>query len=451
MRGASILPAAGQRSRAMDLAAFLFGLGAVTQTRVIGALALTEIVLAVLAPVLLMRQWRRLRQTHAITILALGLLWLASALLTDYYREVAPNDMIKGSFAIVLLLTTFIGAFAILAPDLRRVRWMALGFAVSAVISVFVFRSQALLGRAQASGVEPEALINFKTVYAYVLFWVLLGFVALCDERWPRVTAGVVLASAFAFLLGGLRSIFLVVGLSGAAMAVGQSLPSLARFARQSQIATGIAAAIAIWGASSLYGAVVERGWMGAEEQVKYESQSRSELGLLAGRAEFLSSLAAVADSPLLGHGSWARDRKGYGFRLVTATGGGRRDILLRAASISAGTALIPCHSHLLQGWVWHGLAGGLFWMVVGGIVVIYVRRALGVLRPVRGYALLLMLMAGWDILFSPFAFRPRWAVVFCICVLSLAHLRRIAANERAGGRRGGAWDGTWEQGAEEA
>lgn len=429
----------------MDLAAFLFGLGAVTQTRVIGALALTELACAVLAPFLLLRHGRRLRQTHATTILAFGLLWLGSAVLTDFYREVAPNDMAKGVFAIVLLLTTFVGAFAILAPDLTRVRWMALGFALSAVISIFVFRSQALLGGAEARGVAPEELMTFKTVFAGVLLWGLLGFVALFDARCPRATALVVLVSAFGFLLGGARSLFLIAGLAGAGMAVSESLPNLAGFIRRNPLVATVVVAGSIWAVGALYGEVAERGWMGPAEKAKYETQSSSELGLLGGRAEFLGSLAAVADSPLLGHGTWARDRKGYGFRLAGVSGGGRQDLRQRAARIAAGTELIPCHSHLWQGWVWHGLAGGLFWMVAAGFIVSYLRRALGVLRPIRGYALLQMLFAGWDILFSPFSARPRWAIVFCICVLGLAYVRRRGASASGEEARAQDWDGTWE------
>lgn len=227
-------------------------------------------------------------------------------------------------------------------------------------------------------------------------------------------------------------------------MAVSHSLPNLARFVRQNQFATVVAGLVALGAVSGLYGEVAERGWMGAEEKAKYEAQSSSEIGLLGGRAEFLGSLAAIADSPLIGHGSWARDRKGYGFRLVAATGGGRGEVRLRAASIAAGTALIPCHSHLWQGWVWHGLLGGLFWVVVAAMMLAYLRRALGLVRPIRGYALLLMLTSSWALLFSPFSSRPRWAVVFCLCALSLGYLRRQGVQAGIEEGRVEDWDGTW-------
>jgi len=85
--------------------------------------------------------------------------------------------------------------------------------------------------------------------------------------------------------------------------------------------------------------------------------------------------------------------------------------------------------------------------VVVAAIVVAYLRRALGLLRPVQGYSLLLMLMATWDILFSPFSLRPRWAVVICICVLSLGYLRRRGAPADGEAAGAGDWDGTWEPG----
>lgn len=437
------------RGRALDLAAFLFGVGAVTQTRVVGALALTELACAVLAPFLLVRGWRRLRQTRAPSLLVMGLLWLGSALLTDYVRESSSTDTVKGAFAILLLLATFVVAFALLAPDLRRVRWMALGFALSAVTSIFFFRSQALLGGAAVSGVGPEELMSFKTVFAYVWLWVLLAFVVFADARWPRTTALVVLGSAFYFLLGGARNLFLVAGLAGAAMLVSHSLPNLARWVRRNQLAGVLAAVVGLWTASSLYGAVAERGWMGEAEKAKYEAQSRSELGLLRGRAEFVGSLAAIDDSPLLGHGSWARDRKGYALRVAEASGHGGEDFRRRALAIAAGTALIPCHSHLWQAWVWHGLAGGLFWLLVASLIVAYLRRALAALRPIRGYSLLLLLAAGWDLLFSPLSQRPRWAVVLCICLLGLAYARRRSSPHGSEEVELSDWDGTWSLEAE--
>ncbi len=52
-------------------------------------------------------------------------------------------------------------------------------------------------------------------------------------------------------------------------------------------------------------------GFLGEEAQKKNETQSQSRGGILiGGRPEILVSSQAVLDSPILGHGSWAKDPK---------------------------------------------------------------------------------------------------------------------------------------------
>ena len=54
-------------------------------------------------------------------------------------------------------------------------------------------------------------------------------------------------------------------------------------------------------------------GYLGEDAQKKYEMEASGKYGvLLGGRTELLASLPAVYDSPILGHGSWAKNRIYY-------------------------------------------------------------------------------------------------------------------------------------------
>ena len=56
-----------------------------------------------------------------------------------------------------------------------------------------------------------------------------------------------------------------------------------------------------------------EARYPGEDVQKKYQMEASGKYGvLLGGRTELLASLPAVYDSPILGHGSWAKDRIYY-------------------------------------------------------------------------------------------------------------------------------------------
>jgi O-antigen ligase len=187
----------------------------------------------------------------------------------------------------------------------------------------------------------------------------------------------------------------------------------------------------------SLYSYAAETGRLGAEARAKYFAQSESEIGLLGGRKEFLASSQAIEDSPLIGHGSWAKDVH-YIYVME------RR---MRALGISvhrspSAEPLIPSHSHILGAWVEAGLAGAVFWSFVLWLTM---RAFASVLRhPPPEIGLICFFLSGlaWDLVFSPFGLDRRLtdAALICIVVATLGRQlggqRRRAASGPAGVRR---------------
>lgn len=429
-----------------NLLAFLFGLGSVTQIRMIGAMGISEAITVFLAPFVLINTWQKLKEAKGQTILFLLLLWMLSAGFTDLYRETETKDAIKGVVAIPFLAAMFIISFALLWDDIKRVRWIALGMALSAIISIYAFRTQALLGRAESVGEAVEGLVTFKTVYAGVLLLVIGALTALLFRNWPLITVWILLISSAIFLYGGSRNGFLVLLLSagGAWLAQGRFL-SLRAIQRRTAI---LAIFVAIGGliAVETYVYAVESGWLGEEALTKYEDQSESDIGLLSGRAEFVAAILAIKDSPIIGHGSWAIDKENYGSQMLEYIGeyeaANFRDQRMREQDF-----LLPTHSHLWQSWVWHGLFGGLFWMFVLVLMIRFFKHALHLCRPLIAYFILLLITAGWDLLFSPFSQRPRWGILFAVIVLSLAEVDRRRKKAALAGTEPdmeSEWDGKW-------
>src|SRR5207244_2538246 len=125
-----------------------------------------------------------------------------------------------------------------------------------------------------------------------------------------------------------------------------------------------------------LYSTLANSGKLGLEAQQHYESQVAAGNLILGGRSEILVSSRAVADSPFLGHGSWARDRE-YSSLWVLLM----RERGVKVAVVRGAEDIIPTHSYLLGSWVEHGMFGALFWFVA----IIYCTLAL--VRPKNQYA----------------------------------------------------------------
>jgi O-antigen ligase len=191
-------------------------------------------------------------------------------------------------------------------------------------------------------------------------------------------------------------------------------------------LAAGVIVAAAYFAATAAYSTLALDGTLGGIAQDSMRRREASSLGfLLSGRSESLISTRAIAESPILGHGSWARDPE-YVTRYIE---------ILRARGVRQDTAAlvrwgtIPTHSHLLGAWVEAGLLGALFWAYC---LALTVRAAAQVtLSGMKGSVVVgfLMILLSWDILFSPYGAERRFydAAYLVIAVIMLQRLRTRA------------------------
>jgi hypothetical protein len=152
--------------------------------------------------------------------------------------------------------------------------------------------------------------------------------------------------------------------------------------------------------ASSAIEFFASHGYLGEKARKKNEIQSEAKGGLLiGGRPEILVSSRAVMDSPILGHGAWAKDMKYADMYQDILHEHGLRE---ETSESVRETGLIPTHSHLMSAWVEAGILGPVFWIYIMNLVIralarISISRPL--LAPFYAYMLLDFL---WAILFSP-------------------------------------------------
>jgi hypothetical protein len=178
---------------------------------------------------------------------------------------------------------------------------------------------------------------------------------------------------------------------------------------------------------SGIYVTAVESGWLGDQAQSKYETQASGDLGLLlGGRSEMLISTLAIADSPILGHGSWARDFH-YVELYVT--------LLESSGAVIVGdpyeSDLIPTHSHLFGAWVEAGIFGASFWAFIIVIIMVAAYRCLKVENIPTSFVAFFLFLLLWDVLFSPFGADQRFIEASRIC-LAIWVFRQPIENKRA-------------------
>jgi hypothetical protein len=85
----------------------------------------------------------------------------------------------------------------------------------------------------------------------------------------------------------------------------------------------------------------------------------------------------------------------------------------------------MSAHSYIWQGWVWHGLLGGLFWIIVLILLIRYLGQGIHLCRPLIAANAVLVLMGCWNILFSPFSERSLWGARFVVMVMTFAEIER--------------------------
>ena len=383
----------------------------------VGRIFAPEFMLLAALPILLVDKGRALSAPLPRTLIYLGLLWLASQVVTDLIRETPFRDFARGWAKITLTMLNFIALYLILHDNRRRIVLFASGLVAGGILVYFVNPGE--------FSVEHPWKFGYGVPVTMML--VLVAQNAF-ERNNPRLVSAVLLFAAGLNLVMGFRSFAGICFLTGVYLLLqtrrSRDRPRMS-FARV--VALGLAILAATFGFVELYGYAAQSGALGAEAQAKYEIQASRKLGLLfGGRTEVVVALHAIADSPLIGHGSWARDRE-YASLLLELQGYGPL-----ARQMGLGSDVIPSHSYLFGAWVQAGLMGAVFW----GWVVLLIARVLASqyqtreqLTPLIIFVCFVLL---WDVLFSPFGALGRLYATFYTVVAMFA-----MESARAAGRRG--------------
>lgn len=389
----------------------------------VGEVYLSELLLAGLLPFLLLSRGGLRRCRPLIPFLVLGGAWLAAQVAADIVRESDLYDFARGWANIVVFLVDACSLYLLLHGSRGRFVLFALGLALGKILVPW-------LAPTEYSGEFPW---KFGVGPGIALLAALAGLWR--PLAWNRLLAVTPLLAVGAYsLFVGSRLLF---GCALLASVFTLAQPLLLRWfgggggkPAIQPIILFLAVALPVSLASVEIYRYAGAGYLDERSQMIFERQSQGDFGiLLAGRPNFFASIPAILDSPVLGHGSKAKDPN-LAYRILDARSYGYEVPLMPTWH----TNLIPTHSMLFGAWVEAGVLGGLFWIwsfLLAAAVLANLCLSREPLSPLIFYLGILQL---WNIIFSPFGGDARLTTAFTFCLLIVVRqvLRKRAAGHRA-------------------
>lgn len=363
-----------------------------------GVVFATDVCLVGLLFLLLARR-RQMPKGGVMTVCVLGLAWLGAQVLSDVVQSTPSGQFIRGWSKISLTVTHFLTIALLINGKLTRFWLFGVGLALGSLLTYFV---------------NPGELAIFAPWKFGLAFPITLLTCALAAAAATKSKAGAV---ALVFLIGLVNVYLGARSLGGVCLlaAVYVQVRLTRRLWKRKRIVfSAIATACGLWAVAAVYSNAAEQGWLGTAATQIYMSQSSGAGGvLLGGRLDLIAAAAAIIDSPLIGHGSWARDPQYAAFQED------RRAALGYKSQGLVDSELIPSHSHLFGAWVESGIIGAAFWAWVLWLTIRTLIRATGA-EPLFLYFVFLSCVQIWNILFSPYGAEQRFIATYSIYAMIL-------------------------------
>mgnify|MGYP003634470726 CR=1 FL=1 len=417
----------GVQANSMSLHAITFIIGAISffNFEFIGEVYPAEIALVLMIPLLWKSKYSLLRDVEVKKILFFGLLWLVSQIITDLIRSTPTNDLLRGWASIIFFLLEFVGLYLLLSGSTMRIMLFLLGLVLSGFLQIIFLPSVFFDAHPWKFGYALPVTLSFLIFITYV-----------CGSNVHKLKWWMLPLSIFGGLsiYLGFRSLGGMIILTSFLIYFRTHWIGRALVLRLNSLRIGlltIIVMVASVGILNLYGYSVEQGWLGERAKDKYERQVSGDLGILfGGRIESFASIPAIVDSPIIGHGSWAKDPS-YRVFLYDLVKFGYYHSNDEVRYRIENSDLIPAHSHILQSWVWSGLPGAVFWLVILFIVIRVLIKTYQINNEFLLFVIFFGLISIWDIFFSPFSsfMRMQWAIRLCIFIISIQMCKNSQSN----------------------
>ena len=410
---------------------FLIGLGSATKVFFMGTLALSEIAVFPIAPIILLKDYKQMRREGFATVIYMIVLLVISMIISSLVNHTNTMYMVK-SFAVMYAVFSYYVVFHRLLKDNQNgLGYYVAGAAISSIITIFAFNPHTAMGDQGSVYIESASVAD---VLSGPLFWAhrlnLFAQIPIVGAYLAMplsITVSLPFAySAFVLLttISGRSASATFIMAGGLMLLGGKSHRSLVRMGRHLLLLCLIGF-LGVMVLKSVYTYCAESGMLGDAAKEKYENQTRKGNSLLrlivAGREEFFIGLSAALHRPIVGFGPFAKDEGGY-YEDFIAKYGDSIDMgfvyAIRESELKTGSRhMIPTHSHIVGAWVHYGLFGLIFYCIILKFMWDHLRRYAPAIPQWHGYFSLFICKYLWDIFFSGFYSRPDFAL-FLACLM---------------------------------
>lgn len=402
---------------------FLIGLISSLKLNIIGELYVGEVI----ACAYIVKNFSKLHLTKPERlIVGFAFLWAIAQLLSDLVNKTELFDAVKGVFTPIVFAISFVFFINYIKNKFDHLPSLLIGVTIGGIVQLLLFPTGYFLSNFWKWGLGNTVLGVFVIYYSFFLkkksnillfsgLFVFLLITLYFDSRGMAIFP--ILAALAHVKYYGKKPSMLSRRFSGAWAGF-----KILLIALPALFIVNIAA-------SAIFSSEAVLSNFSSDAAAKYRTQATGSFGiLLGGRSESLVSVQAFLDKPLLGHGSWAKDKSGYlhqysvlrsklGYSL--REDGGYEDV--------GSSLLIPAHSFLMGALVWAGFFGGLFWLVLLNSTLLIFIKNLN-LFPIYYYVGIIGFI--WNVFFSPFGADARWSTAVFLAAF-FSYLKYLKYSER--------------------
>ena len=431
MKVKDLIPPAERRRRG-HIASLLFLLGLFAETKVYlyGAIALSELVIFALTPILVLKHYYRMRREGFLPFIFMMGGLIVSMLMSSAWNHTPLPYVIKQFAMLYGILAYYICFYELLRRNMRGLGWFFFGLAISSIITIYALNPTATVTE------SGFAYIGQEDTYDIVrgpLFWIsrirafgqipLVGAYLQTPIVYSVLTPIAFAVFAMVSTISG-RSAALVVLLSSLLIFIGRkSREKMQRISRHFLVFV-VLGLIGVVLFKFVYSYTASTGMLGEDARGKYEKQTSQGGGMLrllmGGRKEFFTAIPAALDNPIMGYGSNPLDTHGYAYQFILKYGD-ETDIKSynkwRLDALRVGYQIpIPTHSHVMWAWITCGLFGLIFFLWWLYLIYQYLRHYIAAIPQWYGYFALTIPSFLWNFFFSPIT--QRWQLgLFAACL----------------------------------
>lgn len=379
------------------------------QVRLVGVLNGSDLLLLASAIYLVARGRIEISSSTGRWLISLCSLWLAAQCVTDIVRHTAFVDYARGWSNIGITIVNLSVIWTLLYDRPRRIVIYGWGLVTGGLLTFFIN--------------PDDFMVDYPWKFGLALPATLGVFLLVSRMNWRSRSPFVAMFAIGLFNIymgsrnrgGACLAAFVYVAITHFLGHNGKAATKL-----RARTVIAICASVALGAVSVfwIYQLAATGGLLGPSAKEEYARQSSGRYGLLiGGRTEMFASIPAIYDSPILGHGSWAKDPSYLiAERQALALMGYEDAMDVTSDELEEG--LIPSHSYLFGAWVNAGVVGALFWawvlaLVVRALMHVYPRFVR--ILPLMSFAAFSLL---WDILFSPYGATSRIVVPYYLVII---------------------------------